>query len=437
MPILVELTIPGMASNPQRISDQIISGYTNMWRGLIRRFDSPQFRMRTLHGGFVELGWGSITLDPHLFEAGAWPPPMQCPIKIFNAEIGGTQEAAIELFEGSAHIKSHNKNEVVYTLYGQQFEDKLLPEMEDHGGNADTPMQLAIGTVNFIPATRLPDRITAQTFHAASISQATLEVYDDGVLLTGGSLPTWNGDGTFSLVAVPAGQISISGTSAAATDLDSFVDYCSTKLGIIFNKSKIGLAIPLNFCYTSQSLTIDSLSEAAAWGTKLFYTLDGTNFTICALNIDNGDMGILNDFKTFTVNVVHEQPTKYIETSWEEAEAGEWLDGGKYVRLTPQDHRQIGDYSYGKEVSIATLYTFGSDIRSKVSARLSDILSYLSAPRINVSLPMDEGIPLPGQKITVIDDMRHIPLTATFRSRNIQYDFDKRTLTIGGEGTTT
>lgn len=436
MPILMELTIPGMANNPQRVSDSTVSGLTHLWRGMVKSYDNPQLRMRTVYGGFVELGWGSITLNPHLFTAAAWPPPVQCQVKIMFTET--TEEAADTIFTGTAHISSHDKKSVTYELYGKEYLTEILPEIIDYDGDTvATP--LAIGTVEYVSPTRMADIATAHHFHAGGITPASLEVYDDGVLVA----HTDQGDGTFTCNNTPVGDITISGTSSIATDYETFIDYCATQSGIILDKTKIGTAVPLNFWHSTQSLIVDILSEVSEWCTKLFYSLNGINGVVVDMSLDNNAFTPLKDHNFISAPITYSPPYKSIESEWEVPTAGEWsgttpgTPAGVYVKREMKDKIYLSAYTYGEEMTLTPFYSFGSNINTRVGEAHTRIAALLHKPRINVTFPMSIGIPLPGQSMTVIDDMRPYTTTTVFRARNIEYDLMNRMIIVGGEGEVT
>jgi len=116
--LLVELTINAVV-NYISIDGH---GLTHNWRPRIITFDSPTIAAPTNHGGFAQMCFGSMTLSQELF-SGDWPPPVNCPVKIYHTE---TDEAARELiFEGTAQLQPFDREGVTYGLYGPSYDETI------------------------------------------------------------------------------------------------------------------------------------------------------------------------------------------------------------------------------------------------------------------------------------------------------------------------
>ena len=113
--LLVELTINAVLN---RISDEYVYSLTNPWEHKIISFSAPAYSIATDHGGYVQMGFGSIELIPDLFDSD-WPPPISCVISVYYT---ATNEAAKEtLFQGVAYLSQVDREAVIYELYGDSY----------------------------------------------------------------------------------------------------------------------------------------------------------------------------------------------------------------------------------------------------------------------------------------------------------------------------
>lgn len=150
--LLVELTINNTL---YRISNEELP-LTHLWRHYIDNgFTSPSYRTRTDHGGFCELTFGSLPLLPSLFEdSNVWPPPIQCRCTVYYTVL--LESAKTEMFSGYAHLKSYDRESVIYDLYTDIPAVPLLEETIDY--NSDTvPIPYVFGAVSHINPLRLAD----------------------------------------------------------------------------------------------------------------------------------------------------------------------------------------------------------------------------------------------------------------------------------------
>lgn len=112
--LLVEFTINATL---HRISMEGIP-LTHWWDNKIIAFDPPQYSIVKTYGGYCQLRYGSIRLNPDLFENG-WPPPINCDITV---KYTATDEASAEtLFTGKAHIAQANRTGIKYDIYGPSY----------------------------------------------------------------------------------------------------------------------------------------------------------------------------------------------------------------------------------------------------------------------------------------------------------------------------
>ena len=169
--LLCQITINGTL---YRISDELLT-LEHTWYPYIASFSSPQRQIATDYGGFVRLGFGSITMSPSLFEY-QWPPPYQCSVTI---QYTATNEAAaIDMFTTSAYLIEYSRESITYKLQDIEYDKDLLIEMEDYNENT-VAIARAFGTVTHRTPTQLKNVDIggvygeAPTYHAHSLSLST------------------------------------------------------------------------------------------------------------------------------------------------------------------------------------------------------------------------------------------------------------------------
>jgi len=112
--LLTEITINAVLN---RISREGIA-LAHWWDNKVVAFDPPQYKTAYPYGGYCALGFGSLALDPALFD-GDWDPPFSCPVTVkYTATDEGS---AATLFSGNGHLMKFNETEVVYDLYGPSY----------------------------------------------------------------------------------------------------------------------------------------------------------------------------------------------------------------------------------------------------------------------------------------------------------------------------
>lgn len=109
--LLVEFTINGTLN---RLSD-VGHALTKYWDAKIVSMDPIQNQLSSFHGGYVRLGYGSISFMPDLFDDD-WPPPINGVISVYYSAT--TEEAKSTLFTGVAHLAGIDRGQVKYELYG-------------------------------------------------------------------------------------------------------------------------------------------------------------------------------------------------------------------------------------------------------------------------------------------------------------------------------
>ena len=414
-----------------RVSDEDFEG-NQFWDNALFPVTAPQYRLAQAYGGYCKMGFGMIGLSQDKFsEANVWPPPRVFGLSWYRT--AGSEADKEVFFEGSGYRAGFNKRRVDYDLYWPEYEQQLLAEVENYDGET-VPLPRAVGTVQHLHPVRLADVAGKPTYHKAYIA-GTVSIdwhaFDDGVDIDVNVID--HGDGTFSLSAVPVGEVTISGTAAETTLAELFSWGC--------NASNLSLSLdtsvaespspPVNYCASTQRPLIDFLSSVAEWNTHLFY-IKLSNCYLVDMFEDNGSRTVTgSDF--FEANYPMNPPVAQITARWTVRDAVEETIG-KYIKDTQMEEVVASAYPYGNEK--IELEPFDND-RTRISGSLTNILTLIHSPRAEIPLPIDEGLPVPGEAVTGTDDKTKQDVTFDIRGRNIRYDFGAKIpkAYIEGEGT--
>ena len=440
-------------------------GYADQryWSEDIISYTPPQFQMANVTGGYCRMDFGDIELKLSIFagskdsgnaiftngdivwldgdtgwvddalvsgDTNLWPPPREITLEHKYTE---TDESGITiLFKGTGHLASFDRESVRYDLYGSKYTENLLDEIEDYDGNTVT-LPRALGAVYYVIPVRIVDVGIYPTYHKAYLSGTTpgidYNIYDDGVDIN--SNVTDNGDGTFSLSASPVGEVSMSGTGTITT-LSELIDYAKTPLGLSYNYSGTLEASPsptISYYADSQSVLIDFVSSVAAYFEHLFYI---SGYTLHAVSMDNANGSrTLTEYDFFPVTYNYPVPIKSIKSEWQTREAGEWVDGGKYVKSKVEEAQVSSEYPYGTEENISPYQYVQSDILT----RLGSLLTAKHKAQISLSVPISDDLPVPGEQIIFTDASSfQQDLDITMFCRNLKYDFGEDVVVISGDG---
>jgi hypothetical protein len=462
------------------------------WEPKILSFTSPQFRLDHASGGYCKLGFGDLTLAPDTFDLiDTWPPPENCEVKIYFAvedsainyltdqdgnlitdENGNPIEVSYEsglyngyeyltdqngeiltddtgdpiliattslyggdvheLFDGTLHRTGLSRDGITYQLYERSFDAVLLDSATDFDGNI-VPLPIAFGVVVNQQPVRLPDAIDGHRRYSAGSLTGTKHtnwhVYDDGVDVC--SQATEISNNVFEYTVQPAGELTISGTGSAATIVDVFTWACGvSRLNLIVNSLLSGAYVP-SFWASSQEPLMSFLDRLASVACHLFY-ISNDKLYLVDMSADNGAPIVMTENDFYPAAIKYAAPVSLIKTSWTDRVAVEETIG-KYIKEIPREVSVVGAHPYGTEESVDC---FQSTIPS-VTASLTEILSFMTAPRWETSIPMVNIFPNPGCKIIAYDESMGHGLNIEIRARDIEYDFENKEIRIAGEGTVT
>jgi len=429
---------------------------THFWDNYLMGVTPLRYQMAGPHGGYCKMSFGSINLNPDMFEDN-WPPPVASGVTF---EYTASDEASKEtLFEGGAHLSRISRESVTYNLYAQKYDVDLLKTVNDiaatdYDGNTDTVLPRAFGSVTHQTPVRLADVGGKPTYHNGYITGTKgtdWNVFDDGVNIDANV--TDNGDYTFRLSATPVGEVTITGTGEYEDLISAMAWACSVwNLALSYNIGDMTAAVqykagditwqdddtawadllansdyPLAHWAGSQRIMIDFFSDLCAWLTCLFYIRSSTLYLLDMANTNTSRT--MDEYDFMPSDYSYDQPVATLAANWETRAAVEETIG-KYVKTTEHRHTKKSDYTYGEERAIEPYH----DTRATIDARLAAILAYIHKPSANVRIPFAGNIPLPGEAISFTDTSLGQDISVAIKSRTVQYNFNNEEVTIEGEG---
>ena len=409
-----------------RASSQNYQG-DQFWDQFIIDLTPPQFRLDHPSGGYCKLGFGDMTLTLDTFQAsGIWPPPEACPVRISYAD---TTNTITELFVGTMHRQKLSRDGIVYQLYERTFDKMLLSEAEDYNGDT-VPLPKAFGVVTHQSPVRIPDTEAGnQVYHHGYLSGTIgvdWHVYDDGVNVdTNVDNATAS---TFEYTVALVGEITVSGTGSQTTLIEIF-DWAAgaSNLNLSFD-STLATTFSASYWANSQDVLVSFLDQLAAYASHLFYIVNDTLYLV-DMDSDNGTTS-LTEFEFYPASISFASPVSLVKTEWTDRVAVEETIG-KYIKDVPQEVTVSGAHPYGNEESADC---FQSTI-SAVTASLTRIHGYMTSTRWETSIPLNATFPLPGMKITALDESMGQGVNIEIHVRDIEYDFENYEIKIAGEGT--
>jgi hypothetical protein len=392
---------------------------------------TPNFSLAVQNrGGYLRPDINGMTFASELF-ASDWPPPRTCAIAV---SAGADDDGAITCFTGLVVLRGYNAETVTYEVWQDEETTMLLTNGTDENG-VEAPVPMLLGSVGHFLPQRTQDRSGYQTFYKSGVAgtlHSNWKVYDDGVQLT--TNVTDNGDGTFSLLVLPVGQVSVTGASSY-NSLDDLFNWAASRLG---TSASLNTTDPtLNVLLRNQMPLLDALDSIAWWANHVFSY--GSGITVVHRNLDNGSRTLT---RFFPPEYSHEPPVKQVLASYETLTPGTQANSsGTVYRLIPETIKMAadGEMAIGSVIE-APCY---NNNRSAALIVLGNIASNIAKVRVSVGVPMAElaTIPAVGEKITLVDSRLPDESTVVFRVRGLEYNFGDKSnpamVTITGEGTVT
>jgi len=399
------------------------------WDQYVESFTPPQYRLDHLSGGYCKLGFGDLTLTLDTFKQGnIWPPPEAMPVKNLYAEaISGTIH---NLFIGTMHRQKLSRDGIVYQLYECTFDQFLLAETTDYDGNT-SPLPRAFGAIKHQQPVRLPDAVGTgyRVYHHGyliGIIGVDWHVYDDGVNVD--SNVTNVTSSTFDYKVTPVGELTVSGTGADSSLINIFSWACgATHLNLSYDSS-LATAFTVSYWASSQEVLVSFLDRLTLYACHLFRII-GETLYLQDMDADNGT-AVLTEFDFYPAAITYAAPVALLKTEWTDRNAVEETIG-KYIKETTQKVSVTGPHPYGSETSVDC---FQSTI-PEVTAALTRILSYLTAPRWETSIPLASTFPEPGLKLSADDNSMGQTVSITAHATDIEYDFENYEIKLAGAST--
>lgn len=400
------------------------------WDAQVKSFRSLYRSLEHEYGGYCRINLGDIIFSPELFE-NEWVPPDTITVK---AEHSITDySGAIELFESTAFRNTINLSEIVYSLVEKDYGVDLLGTDTDYNGDT-VPLPRAFGTVTHVNPVRLPDRIGAPTYHKGYVSgviSTNWHVYDDGVNIDANV--TDNGDGTFSLSAIPVGEVTLSGIGVDTNLSDIFDWACEAgNLNLTYDNTYAEAPSPsVEYWEATQRTMLNFLSEISAYFSHMFY-IDENSGTLYLI-----EMIVANGTRTLTafdkfedsVTYTNNDYTYQVKTNWIERQAVSDATGN-HVKDFDMEESVISSFEFGKVVAVNTFQATRSDINDQ----LTKILTTLNMPIVQIKIPIENFSSAPGEEISYVDQQLVTDLNVTFYVDSIKYDFDEDKIELSGRG---
>ncbi len=386
------------------------------------KIDNPQYSAETAHGGYVSLNFGKAKFKNDLF-ANHWPPPKAFGIELLETQ---TNEAgAVTLLTGTARRAGIRTAFVPYDLFGPAYD---VPALDEADGYEGKPVSLprAFGPIKHVNPVRLADRDGKPTYHNGYVSGAVgidWHVYDDGVLID--SNVTDNGDGTFSLDAVPVGELTESGIGEVVTLADA-AQWGGGRIGLSDDTGAARDPSPeLGTWWTDKGTVVECLSELSAWLVHL-YNIEGGWLTLVDMRRETA-FRTYRDFEFFPGDHDDQPAYSRVVARWKRRIAVP----ERYVRDDAQEEKADTDEPYGEPYDV-TPYHWDND---KVLAALADIRDVLTMAEISAGFPMEGNRILPGDVVGLdITTSLYKPSFGKMVADAVTYDFNRYTMRVDGKG---
>ena len=167
----------------------------------------------------------------------------------------------------------------------------------------------------------------------------------------------------------------------------------------------------ISFIDHGDKLVLNSLSDVCAVGAHMFYR-DGLVMRLVDMFTDNGSREI----------------TEFDYFSWQRR------------HNTPYADYRCGDYSVAgfsfaaRDISIAPIFNTATDAETQITTGLNRIKQILEMPQITVKMPITQGIPNFGERVSFVSESGLKNINVWLRVRGMVLDFDNDQIVLVGEG---
>ncbi len=120
----------------ERRTSNMTYNLTHEWTGYVLSFSNPTYKIDQLYGGYVRLDFGSIEFIIDFFNQSPsdFPPPITLPIQVLTSQT--TEEEAVEIFDGVAHLDQFSAESATYSLFGHNDNTVLLNDSWGYDPNS-------------------------------------------------------------------------------------------------------------------------------------------------------------------------------------------------------------------------------------------------------------------------------------------------------------
>ncbi len=419
--LFVELEIP--KSEIYRISLDGIDGGTYFWDQKI--ISISDFNL--LHGdsgGLIKPTKGSMVLTPDV----SIP---ECTARVYWNDDGDDTDLQL-IYTGYCRRTNTATTSVSYKIYEKKYDVKLLDEGTDENGD-EVAIPMAVGTVTH----RTPQRTGTDTeyrYYKSGIDGTKgidWHCYDDGVNIDGNVTETnTDGTGTFTLSVMSVGKVTISGTSAVATDLDTFSQWACNRLGENSNVKLSASPSPrLDFWADRQTPLTTTMDKVTGYGNHIIYNDEKGTYHLVDRETSNGSR-VIDEFEIFDAPLSDPNPIKWLKATWElrkPAAQAVVLEADKHEKIS------LGPVDIGQEIDIEAY----NEAESDVQAALDILVASWSKSRGEVVMPIGNNLVSPGEALFWLDEDHPEPKSVAIKARKLSYSFMKEEITVSGEGTST
>lgn len=245
----------------------------------------------------------------------------------------------------------------------------------------------------------------------------------------------------------PYGDIRFSGTNTDIQTLKELFEFAVDKFSLITDTTySLDHSVArdpspnVNFYVDKQYQLLDFLSDVSAYCSHCFYIDEETNtFHLVDMFQDNGETDLsfgLNNEVTlfFDASYTYPDPIKYLEINWEYFEPD--FDDDDYPIFVQKDFTYSLDFGnqFGVEENINCFNRINEDSNpdTEVLDAVDNIGKLLKVPDVEIEIPFDLDIVVPGKRYNFMDTKTYFKSTVSARVHTIEYNpLDLTTKVIG------
>ena len=465
--LLVQITLGGTV---HYISDEYLD-VEHFYEAKVSSLANLRISTSKEYGGYAAPTYGGIDLLPDLFE-GNWPPPSTCPIKIYVGDTGET--GAVMLFDGTAYLSTIERENVSYSLYGNDITTEVADYL--YSGTLNSVFTAACTALGLTLNTDYA-RITSPTIYWQT--SGTTKLIDNlSTIAESFSHRFYIQSGVLYLVDV----LRDNGATLSLTEFDIFPSSYTMpdplkEVTARYKGTPIYIGLFISSCGGANYAQFAELKFFDEAGTELdniatgstgylseeyhhYYSSDSNLGTKWVSNVFPSDTAIqeiwgqpakLGLARGYSIVAANEDFNPGTPMTWVlkgyDASVGQWAEISTEKQTTAwtaneerkfsigdlyYDVRVAGSSSFGNEVEVNPI---ASDVYATISTCLADIKTTLERHRIKIAVPLlTSTLPKIGQKVTLTDESLYQTTSVWARVASLVIDFDNDQCVIEGEG---